>query len=42
MVVKHGKCADINREALGEREQAFFYPVTPMFEGSAAVEVLAT
>jgi hypothetical protein len=42
MVVKHSECADINREALRKREQAFFYPVTPMLEGPTAVEVLAT
>jgi hypothetical protein len=42
MVVHHGVGADVNRKALGEREQAFFYPVTPMFERPTAVEVLAT
>jgi hypothetical protein len=42
MVVHHGLGADINREALGEHEQAFLYPVTPMLERPSAVLVLTT
>jgi hypothetical protein len=42
MVVHHCVGADANREAIRKDEQAFFYPVTPMFERPSAVEVLAT
>jgi hypothetical protein len=42
MVAHHGIGADINRETLVKREQALFYPVSPMFERATAVKVLTT
>jgi hypothetical protein len=42
MVAHHSIGADVDSEALGKCEQAFFYPASPMFERSTTVKVLAT
>jgi hypothetical protein len=42
MVAHHRIGADVYSEAVSKREQALFYPVSPMFERSTTVEVLAT